>query len=220
MTGILVVATILLFLGIDWIVQARERKAAALAPGQARATDGGLRVRVPEGVFFAPSHTWLNLFPSGKVLLGVDDFVTRLLKSPRITLLKNAGDRVAKGDAILRLESNGHSLMVRSPIAGEILAPNADLARRPQLMDEALFRDGWAYAIRPGQPAEMKTLFLGDESRRWIQTEFGRLRDFFAGTGSLAPAVLQDGGPPAAGVMNSLDEKVWQEFEDEFLQVR
>lgn len=222
MTVILVATTILFFLALDWLVLGRKAR-ESVAAQHASAASGPVNVRLPGGVFFAPSHTWLNLFPSGKVQLGVDDFVSRLMENPSVALLKNAGDPVAKGEPIMRLESRGHALTVRSPIEGRIVSPNSHLARYPQLMRESLFSDGWAYTVRPTRPADLKNLLLGEESRGWIRDEFARLRDLFAGVGDpgvLSPAMLQDGGPPVAGAMQEMDEQVWRRFEDEFLNVR
>jgi glycine cleavage system H protein len=220
MTVILVVGTILLFLGLDWMVRIRKQDHAALV--ERRVVEAhSARVRMPGGVFFSRSHTWLNMFPSGKVLVGVDDFVNRLVDDPKVTLLKRTGERVVKGDPIMTLTTEGHSLTVRSPIDGEILAPNTSLVKHPELMRESLFSEGWAYAMKPVRPSELKHLLLGEETRRWIQDEFARLRDVFAGAGALAaPALLQDGGPPVKGAMTRMDQQVWLRFEEEFLQVR
>jgi hypothetical protein len=88
-------------------------------------------------------------------------------------------------------------------------------------MREALFSEGWAYVVRPRHEGQLKDLLLGEETRRWIAEEFARLRDVFAGAGAVAaPALLQDGGPPIGGAMTGMDDRVWERFEEEFLQVR
>ncbi|HLF14833.1 MAG TPA: glycine cleavage system protein H [Bacteroidota bacterium] len=222
MTVLFVIATVLLFLTVDWLIQrSRENRAvvAEIAPVSARE----LSVRIPDGIFFAPSHTWLNLFPSGKVRLGVDDFISRLLEKPGVTLLRSAGDKISKGDPILNLKSDGHSLTVRAPIDCEIVSVNDSLAKNPGLLEEGLFSDGWAYMIRPARNADLKDLLLGNESRQWIRTEYQRLKDLLAGTGAhgtLRPAFLQEGGPPIAGVLNRMDDAVWQKLDIEFLHVQ
>ena len=220
MTVLLVLVTVLACLGVDWLIRTRRHRVAVGVVGTASPPDRSVRVRVPAGVFFARSHTWVNLFPTGKVLVGVDDFVGRLLERPRVTLLKRAGDRVAQGEPILELRSDGHVLTVRSPLDGRVLAPNPELERRPEVMHEALFSDGWAYAVMPGRPGDLKQMLLGEEARAWIGREFARLRDVFAGVpGEMSPALLQDGGPPLGGAMNRMDDAVWRRFEAEFLQV-
>jgi glycine cleavage system H protein len=220
MTVLFIIATVLLFLTADWMIQrSREKRTgvAAITPLAARE----LTVRVPDGIFFAPSHTWLNLFPSGKVRLGVDDFISRLLEKPGVSLLRAAGEKVKKGEPILSLKSDGHSLTVRAPIDCEILTVNNALTKNPGLLEEGLFSDGWAYMIRPVRNTDMKNLLLGNESRQWIRTEYQRLKDVLAGGGgTLRPAFLQEGGPPIAGILNTMDDKVWHALDEEFLNVR
>jgi glycine cleavage system H protein len=224
MTALFVVATIIVFLTIDFFVRrSRERKGLVTVPILNRQSIHTNPVRVPEGIFFAPSHTWMNVFPSGKVSLGVDDFVTRLLEKPRITLLKKAGDRVQRGESILLFKEDGRELTIHAPVEGEILAVNDQLPEKPDLMKDYLFSDGWAYSFKPKRPSELKNMLLGEETRAWISEEFRRLRDVFAGVGQageLVPALLQDGGPPVAGVMKQMPESVWNRFEREFLEVR
>lgn len=224
MTVLFVVATILVFLGIDWgLRRLKAGKSVSLAPVRAFEPQAAMAVRAPEGMFFARSHTWLNLFPSGKVRLGLDDFVGRLLEKPEVTYLKHEGDPVQRGERILVLTEGSRSLTVRSPINGTILSRNEELLKNPALMKERLFSDGWAYAIRPEKSSELKSMLLGEETRTWMRTEFGRLRDVFAGVGTnsdVVPALLQDGGPPVAGALKQMDEGVWKKFEETFLEIQ
>jgi glycine cleavage system H protein len=224
MTVLFVITTILVFLAIDAFVRrSREKKRSPAVDIVQRFQAHTTPVRIPEGIFFARSHTWLNMFPSGKVYLGIDDFVTRLLERPQITLLSKIGDRVAKGDPLLVLKEDGRELTVHAPMDGEILAVNEDLPLKPELMKNFLFTDGWAYSMKPARPSELKDMLLGEETRMWIVEEFRRLRDVFAGIsqhGELVPALLQDGGPPVAGAMKQMPVSVWNRFEREFLVVR
>lgn len=223
MTALFFIATIVFFLGIDWVVQRFKKGNAAeeagFAPQTAAPTDP---LRIPEGIFFAKSHTWLNLFPSGKVRLGIDDFIGNLMEDPRIAFTLKPGDQVEKGDPLLVVEDGDRRITVRSPLAGEVLAVNADLERSPGLMRESLFSEGWAYSIRPRRLEELRSMLIGEESRSWMSNELSRLRDLLAGPAPLQPAqaTLQDGGAPAAGLLRRLDPSKVEEFEERFLQVR
>jgi glycine cleavage system H protein len=224
MTVLFVITTIIAFLVIEVIVRkARERKGVLSVAVLQHPQGHTAPVRIPEGIFFARSHTWLNIFPSGKVYIGIDDFITRLLEKPHITMLHKVGDAVRKGDPILLLQEDGRELTVHAPMDGEILAVNEELAGKPELMKNFLFTDGWAYSMRPKRPSELKDMLLGEETATWIGEEFRRLRDVFAGVsqhGELVPALLQDGGPPIAGAMKQMPVSVWNRFEREFLVVR
>jgi glycine cleavage system H protein len=222
MTVLFVVLTIVFFLALDAIVRrVRAKKAVPATIRQTAPT--AYPVRLPDGIFFAHSHTWLSLFPSGKVRLGVDDFVGRLLDKPQVEYLKGVGDVVQKGEPLFTLSEGGRTLTVRAPMAGRIVNMNEQLPKNPSLLKENLFSEGWAYTIHPEKPSELRSMLLGDETRRWIPNEFRRLRDVFAAVpadGELVPALLQDGGPPVAGALKHMGQEVWSSFDEEFLQVR
>jgi glycine cleavage system H protein len=222
MTVLFFVATIIFFLSLDWVVQRLKKAKAGESVLVPQAAAQANPLRIPEGIFFARSHTWLNLFPSGKIRLGVDDFVGTLMENPRITFSLKSGAHVEAGDPLLVMEEGDRKVTIRSPLAGEILAVNEDLERSPQLMRESLFSEGWAYTIRPRRLEELRSMLIGTETRAWMTQEFGRLRDLLAGAaaGQLAPAALQDGGAPAPGLLKHLDASKLQEFEEQFLQVR
>ena len=171
MTVILVVATILFFIGLDWAVR-RSRKAAYMPLSPVR--EPALPVRIPEGIFFARNHTWMNLFPSGKVRMGIDDFVGRLLDAPSLVFMKENGQTVSKGEPILQLKQNGHSLTIRSPLSGTVVSRNDELPAHPENMKEMLFSDGWAYTIQPTKTTELRNAIFGVETRDWIRQEFAR----------------------------------------------
>lgn len=220
MTVIFVVATIIFFLGLDWLVRrVRQEKSLTSSPAIQPAP---VPMRTPEGIFFARSHTWLNLFPSGRVRLGIDDFVNSLLDNPEVTLMRSPGEQIDRGDPLVALGNGERRLIIRAPIAGEIIAANNALENNPKLMREKLFSDGWAYTIRPKGVEEVRAMLLGEESRHWISEELRRLRDLLAGIGSnaeMAPVALQDGGAPAPGMLKHLDASAWKRFEAEFLNV-
>lgn len=223
MAAIFVVATIIIFLGTDWIVQRSRARKGALVAAPVRSDDARrFPLRIPEGIFFAKSHTWISLFPSGKVRLGIDDFVANLLERAAVTLVKKQGDRVEKGEPLLVLSENGQALTVRAPISGTVVSANEKLEGMPALRHADLFSDGWAYTIQPANPEQLRGLLLGKESRSWMSEELGRLRDFFAGaiaSGVPVPA-LQDGGAPAPGALLHLGPEVWKRFEQQFLQAK
>jgi glycine cleavage system H protein len=217
MTVLFVVATIVIFLTIDWFVRSRKPQAAS------RHVEDQYPLRIPDGIFFAPSHTWLNLFPSGKIRLGVDDFIARLVKEPEIVLLKQSGETVSKGEPLMQLKKGDSVLTVRSPLSGEILEANTELTTNPSLLRDKLFGEGWSYGIQPSAISELKQMLIGSESRVWIRNEFQRLRNFFASlntNGSAAPAFMHDGGLPVSGILGTMDGDTWQKLEHEFLEVQ
>jgi glycine cleavage system H protein len=215
MTVLLFISTIVVFLTIDYFIQRNRKTALVTKP----ILNKSLQMRTPAGIFFSKSHTWLSLFPSGKVQIGVDDFVARMFNRPEIEMLKSNGDNVRKGDAILRLKQDDKEVIVRSPIEGIVELANAKLAKKPELLNEALFSEGWAYTINPSKTNDLRAFYLGNDTRVWLKEEMGRLRDFFANMSAPVPVYLQDGGEIAPGVFKNLNKEQCKQFENEFLLV-
>ena len=219
MTVLLFILTIILFLGVDVVLQRKSKVAPARFMERRSAQD---HLRAPRGIFFAPSHTWLSLFPSGAVRLGVDDIVLRMMEKPDVVFLKKSGTEAKKGEPIIQLREDERTLTVRSPIDCEIVELNEAVKNHPELMKESLFSAGWAYTMKPRRISDLTQMIFGENTRAWVQEEFGRLRDFIAASpqsGTLAPVLMQDGGMHVEGAAKHLSAKRCQEFEQEFLTV-
>lgn len=215
MTVLLFVSTIVVFLTIDYFVRRNKAAVAVAQPVLQKA----IPMRTPAGIFFTKSHTWLSLFPSGKVQLGIDDFLARMFSAPQVSLLKNAAEHVVKGEPILRVSEGSNEVIVRSPIDGVIDTVNASLPKNPTLLNDALFSEGWAYTIKPSRTNDLRAFYLGEDTRVWLRTEMGRLRDFFAQAAGPVPAFMQDGGLPAGGLMDRMNPEQCKRFESEFLRI-
>jgi glycine cleavage system H protein len=215
MTVLLFISTIVVFLTIDYFVRRNKALVAVAQPVIQKA----IPMRTPAGIFFTKSHTWLSLFPSGKVQLGIDDFLARMFSKPNIVMLKSNADQVKKGEPILRLTEGRNEVIVRSPIDGVVDNVNEMLASKPSLLSEALFSEGWAYTIQPSRTNDLRAFYLGEDTRVWLREEMGRLRDFFAHLATPAPAFMQDGGLPAGGIMDNLNPEQCRKFENEFLRI-
>jgi glycine cleavage system H protein len=215
MTVLLFISTIVLFLTIDYFVQRKKKTVPVLQTVRPRTST----FRVPAGIFFTRSHTWLSLFPSGKVQLGIDDFLARMFNRPSIAMLKNNGETVLKGDPILRLDEGKNTVVVRSPIEGTIESINSKLTKDSSAINDALFSEGWAYTIQPSNANDLRSFYLGDNTKVWLKEEMGRLRDFFAHLSTPVPAFMQDGGELSRGVLNNLTTDECRKFENEFLRV-
>lgn len=215
MTVLLFISTIVLFLTIDYFIQRKKRTVPVVQATRPRVS----AFRVPAGIFFTRSHTWLSLFPSGKVQLGIDDFLSRMFIKPSIAILKNGGETISKGDPILRLDEGNNTVVVRSPIDGTIEAVNMKLTKDSSAITDALFSEGWAYTIQPSNANDLRSFYLGEDTKVWLKGEMGRLRDFFARLAAPVPAFMQDGGELSKGVLNNLTSDQCRKFENEFLRV-
>ena len=105
--------------------------------------------KVPHDLRFLKSHEWARLETDGTVTVGISDHAQQALGDLVFVETPDAGRRVAAGEAIAVVESVKAASDVYSPISGEIVAGNADLGGRPELINQDPYGAGWIMRIRP-----------------------------------------------------------------------
>ena len=222
MVAIFVVATIIVFLVIDYFVQRAEKRKVP----QAISVSAKTRFIIPKGYFFGKGHTWIELLPGNLARVGLDDFAQKIIGRIDDVTFRSVGDEVAKGDTLFTLRQGEKILSFRAPISGRVVSFNDELTISPDVLRKKPYSDGWAVIIKPANlEGESKLLSRGDEAAQWLKEEIKRFRNFITSHGntslggSLAAAgtTMLDGGTPVDGVMEHSSKETWQQFESDFL---
>ncbi len=180
-------------------------------------------LKAPQGLYFDKSHTWAFMERDGVVRIGVDDFLQHITGNITRVKMKEPGEHVRKGEAILTLIKDGKQLNIYAPVTGTIKEYNQALAIDSSLINSAPYTAGWVYMIEPKNwLREIEFLFMGDRYKDWLSDEFSRLRDFFAASvrtnsSAYAHIILQDGGELTDNVLADLEPQVWEDFQTRFL---
>lgn len=179
-------------------------------------------LKAPKGLFFDKSHTWAFMERDGKVKVGISDFLQHTTGEITKVILKNSGDSVKKGEALLTLVQYGKQLVIKSPVSGTILEPNHQLLSHSDKINQSPYEEGWIYTIEETNwLSEINTFFRDQTYMTWINKEFARLKDFFSKTlsannGILQP-VFQEGGEICNAPLENYNPEVWEEFQTEFI---
>ncbi len=232
MTVLIIIALVLISLMVDFFVQHYQQRKTANATDYS--TEGGAVPQgvtsahgfdehfLPDGVFASGGHLWGVLTPSGRLRIGVDRMVTKILGPIDDVRLPQSGQQIAKGDPLMQIKQGKRTLRLQSPCDGVIEEINSDLLTKPEMLNSKSLGNAWAIAVRPnGLARTLKSLLVGEEAHDWIKQEIKRLREFLS-SASPQPALaqtLQDGGLPAEGVLQQLDDQAWERFQQEFLSV-
>jgi glycine cleavage system H protein len=230
MVAIFVALMFVGFILTDAIVQkvAAQRAARAVALAKAAVATAAARegiasrVGVPEGVGLSAGHAWTLPLQEGAVRAGADGVVGRALGTVSHVRFPRVGNEVKEGEPLFRLELNGRSLAVPSPVTGRVASINPRLAKQPQLVAHDPYGKGWVCSVVEMSPSrENGTRRLGAKAALWLEKEVARFQEFISMqvTPDLALGVTcRDGGAPAAGVLAQFDSEVWQKFEQDFLR--
>ena len=217
MVAVLVVLTFVVLVALDYFVFSKRYPAGASNQRPARAAVRPLSAAtqpVPFGVFLQPSFTWSRLSDSGDVDVGVHPLLAELVGTPLELELRDPGERIAKGEPLLRIGQGGRHLTVRSPITGRVAEVKA-LTPARETAGEGHGVGSYAaalYRVRPERLAdEIATWLTGEEAVAWTRRRYADLRGYLLGAVAdrHLGAVMADGGELPVGILREMDERVW-----------
>ena len=218
MVALLVIATFLIFLTVDFFVQRHATKRQI----EQRPQPATERFLIPRGYFFAPRHSWVELLGNGTSRIGVDDFIQKIIGAVDSISVAPVNTLVKKGEAILTITQGRRKLSFAAPVSGKVLQINERLISSPGILNTDPYVEGWVAVMEPmNLGTEIKGLALAEEAAKWLKGEISRFREFIkirSPQTALAGATMLDGGIPVAGALRGAADDAWEAFEEEFLK--
>ena len=104
---------------------------------------------IPADLRYTKSHEWVRTLPDGSVEVGITDHAQGALGDLVFVEVPEAGRVLAAGDACAVVESVKAASDVYSPLAGEVIAGNAELATQPELINQDPYGKGWILRLKP-----------------------------------------------------------------------
>ena len=207
-------------LGIVMLVVAALLVPVALVFGAVRAWRAlgplarGLRraghVLYRPGVRYAAGHTWIER-EGRRVKVGIDGVAQEILPWAVSVQLPRPGDELAEGDVVAVISCGRDEAHITAPLAGRVVAVNAEVERDPSLVKDDGYGRGWLFAVEPAD-ARWSTLPAGDAAREWLAGESTRLDRFLETRLGYAGMAARSG--PAPQVLRPGD---WRELTEAFL---
>ncbi len=114
-------------------------------------------MKLPQHLLYTQSHEWVRRESDGTVAIGITDHAQEQLGDIVFVETPQAGRKVAAGEAIGVVESVKAASDIYAPVAGEVVAANAELAAAPEKVNEDAFA-AWMFRIRPANPADLDKL--------------------------------------------------------------
>lgn len=224
MTALLVLFTFVLFAGLDYVLSRRKGAVPVLAPSLIPAAAATTAVpepvfvagyKLPEDLHYHFGHTWARPIGPDTAVVGIDDFASKLTGRAKHVKLPAAGTWVRQGAKSVRIDVDGRSTEVVSPIEGEVVEVNRDLKSEPAFATWDPYGRGWLLKIRSaGLGTNLRNLMNGRLARQWTEDASQQLQLRLM---ALSGSVLQDGGAPAPDFAKHLDDDEWKRLTDLFL---
>ncbi|MBI1976665.1 MAG: glycine cleavage system protein GcvH [Candidatus Omnitrophica bacterium] len=122
---------------------------------------------IPADLKYAETHEWARL-QGDRATVGVTDHAQQELLDVVFVELPQVGRKVKKGEACVVVESVKAASDVYSPVSGEVVAVNPDLAKNPALVNTDPYGKGWMFQIKASAPKELDGLLSAEKYRQAI----------------------------------------------------
>ncbi len=220
MTVALVLATFLVFIVIDYVLNRRKVlntvpvEGLHAVPAPLIGGDYVDGFNVPDTISYHPGHSWLVRERKNLVRVGADEFAAALLgKIERIELPK-PGQWIRQGQKVLSFYRDGEKTEMVSPTEGEVMEINSEIVNNPAILRHDPYGKGWLVAVHvPDEENTTRNLVPKGLVREWMRESVERL---YGRQPALAGAVAADGGRPSDDLLAALPEANWKSTTAEF----
>lgn len=113
---------------------------------------------IPGDLKFNKSHEWARVEDGGLVRVGISDHAQGQLGDLVYVELPEIGASVHAGTAAAVVESVKAASDIYSPVSGEVVEVNELLNDKPETINEDAFGEGWMFAVRISDRAELDKL--------------------------------------------------------------
>ena len=219
MTVVLVLAVFLLFALADFVLSRGKspRLAVEKPVGAAEPTviDG---FTLSENVRYHAGHAWCAQERKHVERVGVDQFAAALLAGVEKVSLPKPGQWIRQGQKAWAFSRNGEKVEMVSPVEGEVVEVNSEIAKNPSLLREDPYGRGWMLKVHvPDEENTGRNLLPKSLISNWMRAAVEAL---YARQPQLAGATAADGGVPVNDVAAALPKTEWSKIAGEFFLTR
>jgi len=114
-------------------------------------------MNVPANLKYTESHEWIRTEADGTLTIGITDHAQEALGDLVFIELPAVGRAAKAGEAIAVVESVKAASDIYAPVAGEIVAVNAEVVDAPEKVNADAYAQ-WFYKLKPANAADVGKL--------------------------------------------------------------
>jgi glycine cleavage system H protein len=117
--------------------------------------------RVAPNYRYSEADVWARR-EGNRVRIGLTDYLQQKSGDVAFVNLKETGTALAASSELAAVETIKVDLVIPSPLAGRVVATNADLAEHPELVNSDPYGEGWLVEVEPNDIAEFEALLSAE----------------------------------------------------------
>jgi glycine cleavage system H protein len=114
-------------------------------------------MNVPDDLRYSSDHEWVRA-EDGTIRVGITDYAQDALGDVVYVEVPEVGTKVDANAKVSEVESTKSVSDIFAPVAGTVVAVNADLADAPERLNDDPYGDGWICVIEPDDPSQVDAL--------------------------------------------------------------
>lgn len=127
--------------------------------------------KIPSDLKYTKAHEWVRALADGNVEIGITDHAQEALGDLVFVEVPEEGRKLVAGEACAVVESVKAASDVYSPLAGEVIEGNADLAAAPELVNQDPYGNGWLLRLKPADKSGLAKLLDAAAYSQHLETE-------------------------------------------------
>ena len=127
-------------------------------------------MNIPADLKYTPSHEWVRVEADGTLTVGITHHAQDLLGDMVFIENPAAGRSLAKGEECAVVESVKAASDVYAPVAGEVIAANADVESSPEAINKDAY-SAWMFKLKPANAADVAGLMDAAAYQKLVESE-------------------------------------------------
>ncbi|NWG87401.1 MAG: glycine cleavage system protein GcvH [Hydrogenophilaceae bacterium] len=125
---------------------------------------------IPADLKYTKSHEWVRLEADGNVSVGITHHAQDLLGDMVFVENPTVGRKLAAGEECAVVESVKAASDVYAPIAGEVVAVNADVESAPESINKDAY-GAWMFKLKPNNAGDLNGLLDAAAYQAHVESE-------------------------------------------------
>lgn len=125
---------------------------------------------IPGNLKYTKSHEWVRQEADGTVTVGITHHAQELLGDMVYVENPAVGRQLAAGEECAVVESVKAASDVYAPMAGEVVAVNAEVSDSPEQINQDAYA-AWMFKIKPANPADVGGLLDATAYQALVESE-------------------------------------------------
>jgi heterodisulfide reductase subunit A len=172
--------------------------------------------QVAHDYYYHFGHSWVHLEKGGRLKIGVDDFIMKILGQASKMFLPTIGTKLKQHERGIVMARNGYRAEFLTPVTGTVFDVNKKAMRNPDVIHSDPYKEGWLLIVEAADVSlDLKQLFLGQQSISWMEEENKKLMKLI---GPEYERLAATGGEPIGDLFGHFPEIGWDKLVQTFLR--